>query len=142
MGDPVLEETGMTELLLAAYHGELEWMQNCVNAGLNIHARDNGGWTSLHWVVDMGMVGDGNERAEIVKFLLASGADIEATDNTGESVLWRAVSAGNDQLVQLLIDAGANPNKADNDGTTPLHLAISDEHKKMITVLKKAGASA
>ena len=141
MNDPILNKSGMTELLLAAYHGELDWMQNCINGGLDIHARCNSGMTALHWVVDMGMVGDGDERAEIVKLLLASGADIEATDEMGESVLWRAVLAGNDQLVQLLIDAGANPHRADNRGTKPIDLAKSDEHKKMIAVLKKAGAS-
>ncbi len=88
MSDPTLNESGMTELLLAAYYGELDWMQNCINGGLDIHARSNGGMTPLHWVVDMGMVGDGDEREAIVRLLIASGANVHAVSNDGESVLF------------------------------------------------------
>lgn len=130
----------MTELLLAAYYGELEWMQNCINGGLDIHARDNCGMTPLHWVVDMGMVGESSEREEIVKLLIASGADVQAADNTGESVLSRAILAGNNHLVQILIDAKADVNQADEKGVKPLHVAISNHNRDSIKLLKNAGA--
>lgn len=99
MSDPILNDSGMTELHLGAYHGELDWVQNCVRGGLDINARDNSGMTPLHWVGDMGMVGSSQEREEIVRFLLESGADIDARDNADDSVLSRAVLAGNDDIV-------------------------------------------
>ena len=105
MADEVLNERGMTELHLAAYHGELDWVQNCLGGGLDIHARDREGYTPLHWVVDMGMV-DG-DREEIVAELLQAGADINAKTFSGNSVLAIARNTGNQNIVRQLIKAGA-----------------------------------
>ena len=129
------------ELLSAAYHGELDWIQNCINGGLDIHVRDEGGMTALHWVVDMGMVDESKEREEIFKFLIERGADIHAQDYAERSVLWVAVMAGNIELIKILVEAGADVNQPDNSGVKPLHLAISDGHREAIRVLKRAGAT-
>ncbi len=82
MNDIALNDDGMTELHLAAYHGELDWVQNCIEGGLDVNARDNDEFTPLHWAADMGMVcPDNNEREEIVRLLIEAEADINARDN-------------------------------------------------------------
>lgn len=141
MKDPTLNEHGMTELLLAAYHGELDWVRNCIQGGLDIQARDKGGMTPLHWVADMGMAGPSSEREEIVKLLIESGADVQAVDNAGRSVLFIAVLAGNREIVRLLIGANADVNRADNRGCRPLSLAMTGEEFEMTKILEAAGAS-
>ena len=110
MPDPIMNEQGLTELHLAAYHGELDWVRNCLTGGLDIHARDNGGYTPLHWVADMGVV-DG-QREEIVTTLIQAGADVNAIDSSGRSVLTVARDAGNGEIVRLLIEAGARHDEA------------------------------
>lgn len=105
MADPILNEHGLTELHLAAYHGELEWVENCLQGGLSVHARDNGGYTPLHWAADMGIV-DG-DREEIAALLIRSRADVNATDDSGRSVLNIAINAGHQEIVRQLVEAGA-----------------------------------
>jgi uncharacterized protein len=108
MADPVMNEQGLTELHLAAYHGELDWMQNCLRGGLDVHARDKGGYTPLHWAADMGLVGpDKGEREAIVDALIQASADVNSKDFSGRSVLAVARSAGNENIVRWLIAAGA-----------------------------------
>ena len=101
MPDPIMNEQGLSELHLACYHGELDWVQNCLKGGLDVHARDNAGYTPLHWVVDMGLV-DG-EREEIVIALLQVGADVNAQTSSGETVLDVARRAEADYLIPLLV---------------------------------------
>ena len=58
------------------------------------------------------------------KVLLDHGADIEAVDASGRSVLHHAVtSSGSDELVQLLLAAGAVPGLRDNQGLTAMDRA-------------------
>ena len=114
MTDPVLNERGMTELHLAAYHGELDWVQNCLNGGLSVHSRDTGGYTPLTWAADMGIV-EGDYQ-QIVTLLIEIGADVNAIDHLGRSVLNIALNAGNPEIVRQLMEAGA----ADSEAETPL----------------------
>ncbi len=106
MPDPIMNEQGLTELHLACYHGELDWVQNCLNGGLDVHARDNRGYTSLHWAVDMGLV-DG-DREEVVATLIEAGADVNAQDHSGETVLATAKRSEAMSLIPLLIENGAH----------------------------------
>jgi uncharacterized protein len=112
MADQVMNEQGLTELHLAAYHGELDWVQNCLRGSLDVHARDKSGYTPLHWVADMGIVGVSSEREEIVTTLMQAEADVNAKDFGGCSVLAVAKRAGNENIVRQLVEAGA---KADSE---------------------------
>ncbi len=105
MTDPVLNERGMTELHLAVWHGELDWVQNCIRGGLSIHSRDTGGYTPLRWAADMGIV-EGDYQ-EIATLLIQAGSDVNAIDHMGRSVLNVAVNSGNSEIVRQLVEAGA-----------------------------------
>lgn len=48
---------------------------------------------------------------------------INTANEFGETLLYRAVDHGNDDLVKLLLKKGANPFTADSDGRTPLMVA-------------------
>ena len=106
MSDEVRNNRGMTELHQAAYHGELDWVQNCLAGGLSVYARDTGyGYTPLHWAVDMGMAN--GEREAVAATLIKAGSNVNARDNSGRSVLTVAMNSGNKDIVQQLIAAGA-----------------------------------
>ncbi|GLV37398.1 Ankyrin 2 [Carabus blaptoides fortunei] len=86
---------------------------------------------------------------ETFKLLIAHGATVEATDNTGCTILHYAAQCGRYQaLTYLLHNYNININTKDEDGDTPLHCAlIADESidqetvKKIIEILLLKGAS-
>ncbi|KXZ42561.1 hypothetical protein GPECTOR_135g625 [Gonium pectorale] len=78
-----------------------------------------------------------NGHLEVVKELLAAGADVKAADKDGESPLHVAASEGHPGVVKVLLAAGADV-KA--DGETPLQLAAFKGHLKVVKELLSAGA--
>lgn len=77
--------------------------------------------TPLMWAVK-GAEGGRFEasRADIVTQFIARGADVNATDIEGDTVLHHAVSSGVTEVVALLLAAGADPGALDRVGLTPL----------------------
>ena len=63
------------------------------------------------------------EAAEVVKELLAAGADVNARDDGDRTPLHRATHCGNTEAVKLLLANGANANATGANGYTLLHNA-------------------
>ena len=106
MPDPALNDSGMTELLIAVWEGDLEWLRRCVKGGCNLKARSSNGYTALHWACDMALAP--GEREAIVEYLISLGADVNARSGNGVSVLDIAESVGAAWLIQRLVQAGAS----------------------------------
>ena len=102
MTDPILNDSGMTELHLAAYYGDPEWVAACIAGGLDLGARSNNGYTPLHWAVDMGCVGTEAERIAVVRALVAAGADIHALTYDGEAPAETARQSTSEYLIPYL----------------------------------------
>jgi uncharacterized protein len=82
---------------------------------------------------------------EQVKALLSKGADVNAKDETGKTVLMYAIGEYPHNLidlevVQLLIDKGAGVTATDNEGNTALKLAQKTGSKEIVELLKSHGA--
>ena len=56
---------------------------------------------------------------------MGKGADVNARDEDGSSVLWRAVASarGRDEMVRFLLENGARADLANFAGVTPRELA-------------------
>lgn len=71
--------------------------------------------------------------AEEIAFLLASGADVNAKDDTfGKTALMYAIDNNDIEQIKLLIDNGADVNAKDNNGVTPLMLAKTAEQTELL----------
>lgn len=117
-------------------------------AGGKIDLRDAEGNTALHRLAN---IVDAN-KIDLLKSLVACGADVNATNNLGQTPLHKAAERiwgwdlngdGSNVPFQLLVKSGANVNAQDNQGRTPLEvlLATTTSYKEEATVLLiKAGA--
>src|SRR5262245_14439446 len=69
---------------------------------------------------------------------LLAGADANARDSSGASVLHVAVTANFEPLVDVLLVKGANPEAKDPRGRTPLFAA---QHSRLVRLLAARGAA-
>ena len=91
-------------------------------------------WTALHRAAERG-------RADIVKTLLAAGADHTlATSFGGDTALHLAADRGHTTTVQLLVDSGADAKLRNKAAFTPLHTALHGGRQQVARDLLKAGA--
>ena len=86
----------------AILSGRIDRVQEALENGSNINAenRDSSGWTPLHLAAI-------TECEGIVRYLISHGANVNATDNMGRSVLYCAQKKSTPEIVAILEDAGA-----------------------------------
>ena len=75
---------------------------------------------------------------EVVKYLVAKGADVNAMHRGGLTPLMTAATRGRLDVVKFLVDKGADVNARGNDGETPLTLATKQD---VVEFLKQHGAT-
>lgn len=114
-GDPILHLANSSEAA-----------RMLVEAGADIEARNESGWTTL--VKSFGNWHPYRETIELVGTLIELGADVNDTHDHGFSVLMSAVSSGRNALAyaQILITHGANPLHVSDFGVNLLHAIIDD----------------
>ena len=92
-----------------------------------------------------------SERIDVIKMLLAAGADIHAFDERGNTPLHDAADEGYYEIVQFLLDKGAAPDAYNKEGKTPCKAAFrrkaynKDQHEvgflnQTIKILRQSGA--
>jgi ankyrin repeat protein len=103
-----------------------------LNAGANVHLRDNAGFTALIHV-------SASWSAKMVQGLIQAGADIEAKTPDGKTALMFASLQGDVSAVQALLDAGAKVNERDASNKTALSHALTRDKSDVIKLLRQAG---
>ncbi|WP_081099191.1 ankyrin repeat domain-containing protein [Leptospira weilii] len=89
------------------------------------------GYSVLHY---------GRYDLDVVKFLVESGADVNAVSSSGESPLFFAIWSRDPEIVKYLVAQGADVNHRDEFGKTALHHAVINENAKMAEILRSLGA--
>ena len=77
---------------------------------------------------------------DVAKYLLDSGAKVDATDSSGNTALMGVCFKGYENIVELLVDAGANVNHINNMGATSLIYAASFNKIGIARILLENGA--
>jgi len=119
------------EFMQATRLGALETMKQLVNQGVDVNVQVCG-CSAIFYAAFYG-------RDEIVNYLAESGADLDATNLTGETAIFWAIERNHSSTVELLVDKGANIDIADNKGMTALLKACKIGSVKLVSILVEKG---
>jgi ankyrin repeat protein len=144
---------GETPLMVVARTGNVASARLLVAAGADVNAREEwGGQSALMWAA-------AQSQPEMVKFLIASGADPDARglerdwqrrilteprpkdmNRGGFTALLYAAREGCIDCARNLVEGGADIDLPDPERVTPLGLAINNQHFDLAAYLIEAGA--
>ncbi|CAM9800522.1 unnamed protein product, partial [Scytosiphon promiscuus] len=112
----------------------LPLVQAVLDAGADIEFRDARGCTPLHNAIEQG-------HHEIFRTLLLHGADPDAPDKDGRTVLHKIAVVDRNRAVYMddLIRAGASTRTKDLRGLTPLHIAAWSRRLDVMLALLRSG---
>uniref|UniRef100_A0A8C8AE48 K Homology domain-containing protein n=2 Tax=Otus sunia TaxID=257818 RepID=A0A8C8AE48_9STRI len=125
------EETQETALTLACCGGFSEVADFLIKAGADIEL---GCSTPLMEAAQEGHL-------ELVKYLLAAGANVHATTATGDTALTYACENGHTDVADVLLQAGADLEHESEGGRTPLMKAARAGHLCTVQFLISKGAN-
>ena len=114
--------------------GNVSEIEEAINNGANVNAKDHG-TTPL-----MGVLQCGVELTELAELLIKKGADVNAKDNFGNTVLMRPAIRNYTKTAELLIKYGADINAKNNCGFTALMWAASKGCTGTANLLRRYGA--
>lgn len=77
---------------------------------------------------------------KLVHLLLEKGADVNARDADGITLLHCAILSRSEMIVRLLLENGVDTEARDKEGNTPLLFAISEGDKVIVRLLLEKGA--
>ncbi len=150
-------KNGSTALMYAMKNDHVDVVRALLAAGADVNAKDKDGVTSLmmsgieagkeldkFWEEFDELEGKKTtkhiEKVDMVRALLAAGADVNAKDKDGFTALMYASGWGNVKVVRALLEAKADVNVKSTDGTTPLKTASKGGYADVVKLLKQAGA--
>ncbi|MGZ7039933.1 MAG: ankyrin repeat domain-containing protein, partial [Thermoanaerobaculia bacterium] len=121
----------MYSLHASARGGDLQTVQRLVGEGTPVDARDEERRTPLAQASD----------ATMAAWLIAHGADVNAANENGETVLMEQADLGHADVVRLLVTSGAKLDAVSSKWkSTALQRALDAEHLDVAQILRDAGA--
>jgi ankyrin repeat protein len=129
-----VQENGTSPLMLAARGGSLTVVKALLGRGAAIDATIPAtGQTALMWAT-------AERHLDVMRELIASGANVRASSKTGFTPFLFATRNGDMDAAKVLIAAGVDINQRGSDGTHPLPLAIVSGRREFADFLLKQGA--
>lgn len=127
--------SGETALHIVTERRDAIWIRFLTSRGANPNIRDKKGVYPIQLAVTLGYL-------EGVEALIKAGAQIEVTNNAGETPLVAAVHRRDTPLIRLLLEKGANPDRSDNSGRTARdYAALMTGNSTILAEFERADAA-
>jgi ankyrin repeat protein len=158
-GTALVDRKGATPFLLAAETADLPYLKALLEVGAAPDLTNHQDTTPLLAAAGLGVTAPGEEAAdlksalEVVRFLVKNGADINAKDKRGETVMHAAAYKSAPEMMALLDELGADIkiwNQNNKSGWTPLKITqgyrpgnfrpIEKSEKALLAIMKKRHA--
>lgn len=117
----------------AARFGDNEMLDEFIQAGFDLNAADDKGYTAL-------ILAAYNGHAETVERLLAAGADACAEDKRGNTALMGAIFKGKLRIAKRLLATECSPDQRNAAGQTPAMYAALFQREALLEALRERGA--
>jgi ankyrin repeat protein len=105
----------------AAEKGNITVVKQYLDAGVDVNAKDDSGWTLLHSAAGYG-------HKKIAELLIAEGADVNAMGGLLEwTPLHQAAFGSHNEIVEVLIGKGADVNAKTKNGFTSLDISSESD---------------
>jgi hypothetical protein len=118
----------------AAIAGDLRAAARALTAGADVNALDTrvnaNGRRALNHAAE-------HNRAELIRWLVANGADVNRPNQSGFTPLHHAAEAGSVAAAEALLALGANPKATLPSGSTPLDVARQRGRTAVVQLLEK-----
>ena len=128
-------EEGFTPLSLAAFFGHPEAVKVLLEYGADVNLKPPSRFANT--AVDAAVSGD---HADVVRILLAAGANPNVTSEANYTTLHKAAVHGNLDVVRMLLDHGADVHAVRDGGHTPMDDAKEKGHVAIADLLRARGA--
>lgn len=130
----VIAQAPDTRVADAAMAGNRAQVRTLIQQKVDVNVAQGDGATALHWAA-------ANGDAEMVKALLAAGANVNAATRDGAiTPLMMACQSGDADVVEALLSGGASANTAKANGTTALMMAAASGSPFAVKALLDHGA--
>jgi len=134
LGSTALVVAASSALADAAMQKDLAKVRALLAQKADVNATQGDGTSALHWAVY-------NRNVEMVRLLLAAGADAKARTRLGSlTPVMMAARSGDSAVLALLLNAGGDAVTPNANGTTPLMFAAGSGTAEAVTMLIARGA--
>jgi len=127
---------GATLLMISSHDGNLPMVLALIDAGADVNACDELGWTPLMKAAYNADLNRGF--ADVVQALIDAGANVEAPIGYGVRPLMLAAGYGETAVVETLLRAGADVTARNEGGLTALMMVKQKHYVDVINLLHEA----
>ena len=121
---------GDTALMLASLRGDREIARMLIEFG-NAEVKHSG-WAPIHYAAFQ-------DRADMIRYLVAKGADKDALAPNGYTALMLAARGGHTDAARALLQEDVDINVRSPDGNTALRIARQRKNNQVAELLERAG---
>lgn len=125
---------GKTALMTAVYTRNIELIKFLLKSGSPVDQKDNDGGTALLTMIGMGNF-DEQPKIAVMKILLEAGANINETNNAGNSVLHESLFEGDSEMRKFFVSRNADASIVNKKGKTALDQAIDNDNMIAVKTL-------